>query len=165
MTTLSLRSRITSSSYSFQPMTDSSIIISWIKESSIPRAERCSNSSMLKATPPPVPPRVKLGRITAGRPISPTTSRASSKLCPNPLRGTSRPIRRIASLKSSRSSALRIASWLAPIISTPNFSSTPISATWMAVFSPVCPPRVGSRACGFSRSIIFATISGVTGSM
>ena len=32
---------------------------------------------MLKATPPPVPPRVKLGRMTAGKPISFTTSRAS----------------------------------------------------------------------------------------
>ena len=34
-----------------------------------------------------------------------------------------------------------------------------------AVLSAVCPPMVGSRASGRSRSMILATISGVIGSM
>ena len=36
---------------------------------------------------------------------------------------------------------------LAPIISTPNFSSTPILFSDSAQFSAVCPPMVGSSAC------------------
>ncbi len=47
MTTLSLRSRITSSSYSFQPITDSSMRISSIMEASRPAAAMRSNSSAL----------------------------------------------------------------------------------------------------------------------
>ena len=34
----------------------------------------------------------------------------------------------------------------------------------IAVFSAVCPPMVGSSASGFSRMMIFSTISGVIGS-
>ena len=51
----------------------------------------------------------------------------------------------IAFLNSSRSSALSIASRFAPIISTPNFSSTPSRARSSAVLSAVWPPMVGSR--------------------
>ena len=54
---------------------------------------------------------------------------------------------------------------VAPIISTPNFSSVPLSQTAAAVFRPVCPPSVGSRASGRSSSMIFATASGVIGSI
>ena len=57
----------------------------------------------------------------------------------------------MAALNWSRSSALAITSALAPIISTPYFSSTPCRARSMARFSPVWPPRVGSRASGRSR--------------
>jgi hypothetical protein len=47
MTTLSLRSRITSSSNSFQPMTDSSTRISLTGEASIPETAMRRNSSRL----------------------------------------------------------------------------------------------------------------------
>ena len=47
MTTLSRRSRITSSSNSFQPMTDSSMRISVTGEASRPAAAICRNSSRL----------------------------------------------------------------------------------------------------------------------
>ena len=46
-TKLSARSRITSSSYSFQPMTDSSSRTSWTGLRSIPRPAISRNSSML----------------------------------------------------------------------------------------------------------------------
>jgi hypothetical protein len=72
-------------------------------------------------------------------------------------RGFSSPIRSIASRNSLRSSAISMASRLAPIISTPYFSSTPISSSASAVLSPVCPPMVGSSASGRSFSMILAT--------
>ena len=53
----------------------------------------------------------------------------------------------------------------APISSTPYFSSTPFSASFIATLSAVCPPIVGSSASGRSRAMIFSTHSGVTGSM
>jgi hypothetical protein len=58
MTTLSLRSRMTSSSNSFQPATDFSMSTWCTSESSSPRATMRSNSSWFQAMPPPVPPRV-----------------------------------------------------------------------------------------------------------
>ena len=48
---------------------------------------------------------------------------------------------------------------------TPWRASTPRSASFMATFSAVCPPIVGSSASGFSRSMTSSTNSGVTGSM
>ena len=54
---------------------------------------------------------------------------------------------------------------LAPIISTLNLSRTPISSSAREVFNPVCPPIVGRSASGRSISIIFATVSGVIGSI
>ena len=53
----------------------------------------------------------------------------------------------------------------APISSTPNRSSVPSRASAMATLSAVWPPMVGSSASGRSRSMILATIAGVTGSM
>jgi len=47
MMQLSLRSRTTSSSYSFQPMSDSSISSSLVGDSSSPREQISSNSSRL----------------------------------------------------------------------------------------------------------------------
>ena len=79
--------------------------------------------------------------------------------------GFSRPMRSIASRNSLRSSAISMASRLAPISSTLNFSSTPWSSSASAVFSPVCPPMVGSSASGRSFSMILATTSGVIGSI
>ena len=57
-TTLSAPSRITSSSYSFQPTTDSSTSTWWIGERSRPRATTSRNSSAFQAIPPPAPPSV-----------------------------------------------------------------------------------------------------------
>ncbi len=67
----------------------------------------------------PVPPRVKLGRTTQGRPICGSTRRAASRFVTVSPRQHSRPIRSMAALNWSRSSALAITSALAPIISTP----------------------------------------------
>ena len=80
-------------------------------------------------------------------------------------RGLSSPMRSMASRNSLRSSAMSMASALAPIISTPYFSRTPARSSASAVFSAVCPPIVGSSASGRSASMILATISGVIGSM
>src|SRR5262249_45252228 len=63
-----------------------------------------------------------------------------------------------------RSSALSMTSARAPIIWTPKRSSTPRRTRSMAVFRPVWPPRVGSRASGRSRSVILATTSAGGGS-
>ncbi len=81
------------------------------------------------------------------------------------LSGLSMPISAMASRNFSRSSARSITSALAPMSSTPYFSSTPLAASFIAVFSAVCPPMVGSSASGRSRAMIFSTISGVIGSI
>ena len=110
---------------------------------------------------------VKAGRTIAGRVISPdasplsTSSRVSTVI--------DQGIRRFASFivwrKSSRSSARRIDSALAPISSTPNSSSVPSSASVIARFSAVWPPSVGSSASGRSFSMILRTGPGSSGSM
>ncbi len=164
-TTLSRRSRITSSSYSFQPAIDSSTSTSPIMLASMPRPASSSSPRASCATPPPEPPRVKEGRMMTGKPRSAAAARASSRLWARPLRGTSRPIACIAALNSLRSSALRIASRSAPMRRTPWRSSTPRSASWMARLRPVWPPRVGRSASGFSRAMIFSSIATVIGSM
>ena len=94
-----------------------------------------------------------------------SASRASAMLCAMALRGLSRPISSMASRNLSRSSARSITSALAPISSTPCRASAPLAWSRMAVFSAVCPPMVGSSASGFSRMMIFSTMSGVIGSM
>ena len=70
MTTLSARSRITSSSNSFQPITDSSTRtwpagLCWS-----PHLTAASSSSGLYAMDPPVPPSVNDGRMMSGKPSS-----------------------------------------------------------------------------------------------
>src|SRR5690606_32696396 len=67
---LSFLSRTTSVSYSFQPISDSSISSSLVGDNSIPRVQISTNSSLLYATPPPVPPIVNDGRIMQGNPTS-----------------------------------------------------------------------------------------------
>ena len=137
ITTLSSMSRITSISNSFQPMMDSSISTSVTGDWSSPLRTSRSNSSRLKAMAEPLPPSVKLGRTTQGRPTRVRASRAASTVRTTSPRQTARPIRSIASLNCSRSSALAITAALAPIISTPNFSSTPWWCSSMARFNPV----------------------------
>ena len=115
--------------------------------------------------PPPVPPRVNDGRMMAGKPVNSAIASASSHVWAMRPCGTASPIRAIASANSARSSATLIARSLAPISSTPYFSSTPLSASASAALSAVCPPMVGSTASGRSRSITSSRNSGVTGSM
>src|SRR5881628_3191515 len=108
MMQLSLRSRTTSISNSFQPSTDSSISSSRVGEASSPRSQIATNSSRLYAIPPPVPPSVNDGLITTGKPMPACTCSASSIEWASEERGESRPIFLIASLNFSRSSALAI---------------------------------------------------------
>ena len=115
MMQLSALSLTTSISYSFQPSNDSSISSSLVGEASKPLLQMTSNSSALYAIPPPVPPKVKLGRITTGKPTVFCTAQASSKLCAMPDLAEPKPILVIASLNFSRSSALSIACGVAPI--------------------------------------------------
>ncbi len=115
---LSFRSRISSSSYSFQPTTDSSTNTSFMGLASIPRVQTSSSSVMLLAMPPPLPPRVPEGLIISGKPIASAIRRASRRFEAKPLRGTSSPAATIASLNSSRSSAFLMALRVAPMSST-----------------------------------------------
>ena len=79
-------------------------------------------------------------------------------------RGVASPIRFMARMKRSRSSALSMASWLAPMSSTPNDSTTPSRTRSRAQLSAVCPPIVGNSASGRSASMILATVRHSTGS-
>jgi hypothetical protein len=63
--------------------------------------------------------------MTQGRPISASTRRASSIECATPERAQASPQLAIALRKRSRSSALRMTSARAPIISIPRRSRTP----------------------------------------
>ncbi len=111
-TTLSLRSRITSSSNSPQPATDSSSRIWVIGLSRRPRITISSICSGVVANPPPWPPRVKAGRITTGSESGPPSiaARASAGECAITLRGTRSPIRSMVAANASRSSAQWMAS-------------------------------------------------------
>ena len=68
---------------------------------------------------------MKLGRIITGQPMRDATSTASSTLRANPDSGTASPMSAMADLKSSRSSAVAMASGRAPMTSTPKRSVTP----------------------------------------
>ncbi len=162
--TLSAWSRITSSSNSFQPSTDSSISTSCAGDSASPCRTMARNSSGVRAAPPPEPPSVNDGRMTSGSPISRQIRSASSTVRARSERGTSAPISSIACLKSSRSSATRTASRLAPMSCTDHLSRIPASASASERFRPVCPPTVGRSASGRSRSMILSRNAGVSGS-
>ncbi len=165
ITTLSFLSRITSSSYSFHPATDFSTRTCETGENSNPLVTISINSSLLKATPPPIPPSVKLGLTTSGNLSLLLISRASLALWAYPLGGTLRLIFFMALLNFSLSSALFITSTLAPINSTPYFSRIFSFASATAIFSPVWPPSVGSIASGLSFLTILPTYSVVKGSI
>ena len=82
-----------------------------------------------------------------------------------PLRADSRPMRVMASLNFRRSSALSMASGVAPISSHLYLCSTPLRHKSSAQLSAVCPPIVGRMASGRSLSMIFSTVCQVIGSM
>ncbi len=110
ITTLSLPSRITSSSNSPQPITDSSTSTWPIGDAARPSATTWRYSVSLRAMPPPAPPIVKPGRTIAGRPTSGSARSASRIDLTAALRGTRRPARSIVARNRSRSSARRMAS-------------------------------------------------------
>ena len=110
ITTLSAWSRITSSSNSPQPSTDSSISTWPIGEAAIPRAQISAYSSGVRAIPPPRPPSVKAGRMIAGRPIRSCAASASGTVVAIAEPGTRSLALAIVSRKRSRSSARSIAS-------------------------------------------------------
>ena len=114
--------------------------------------------------PPPEPPIVNDGRKIAGNPISAVTARASATDVTSRERGQSRPMRAIACLNSSRSSAISIDVTVAPSSSTPCFSSKPALLAAIARFKPVWPPSVGKIALGFSRASTLSSTSTVSGS-
>ena len=115
--------------------------------------------------PPPLPPMVKDGLMMQGNPTFSSASYACSMSCAMPCTGVAKPMERIARSNSSRSSALSMASTLAPISSTPYFFKTPWRFRSSAQLRAVCPPMVGRIASGFSLAIIFSTMDQVTGSM
>ena len=84
--------------------------------------------------------------MIAGRPISSSARSASGRFLVWIERGVSSPILVMASRKRRRSSALSMASAVAPIISTSNLSSVPCRRSDSAQFSAVWPPMVGSSA-------------------
>ena len=164
-TQLSARSRMTSSSYSFQPAIDRSMRISLMGLAARPLAARRSNSARVVAMPVPLPPRMKAGRMTTGRPMSSMIAIASSIVWAVADGGTLRPMPCMASLNRWRSSAVVMASALAPISSgVPGTPTALRSTSSMARLSAVCPPSVGSTASGRSRSMIFARWSASRGS-
>ena len=165
--TLSTRSRMTSSSNSPQPLTDSSTSTCEIGEAATPRATTASSSSAVAAKPPPCPPSVKAGRITSGSRTAPSarSCRASSTVCAIAERAQRRPTLAMQAAKRSRSSAVAMASTEAPISSIPSSSSTPAPSRLMAMLSAVWPPSVGSRASGRSRRSTLDTPSRSSGSM
>jgi hypothetical protein len=163
-TTLSCLSRISSSSYSFQPRTLSSISTSCTGDSVSPAPAIRSRSSAVCAMPEPRPPIVNDGRITTGRPSSPTAAWTSSMDPQTAERGVSAPALATISLNFCRSSPRWIASMSAPISSTLYFSRMPISCSATAALSAVWPPRVGRIASGLSLAITSSRNSGVIGS-
>ena len=78
-----------------------------------------TNWSRSFAIPVPSPPMMKLGRIMIGKPILVAVAIACSSVRAKPASGVLSPISPIASRNFSRSSAVAIASGLAPITSTP----------------------------------------------
>ena len=115
ITQLSAVSRITSNSYSFQPMIDSSINTLFTGLAIKPEFTISLNSSIECAIPPPEPPKVKDGLMIVGNPTVSMSVRASSKELTKPPLGMSRPHLIMAARNNSLSSAILIASTLEPI--------------------------------------------------
>ena len=156
-TTLSCLSRISSSSYSFQPEdrlleqhlggraglqpaagdpVQLGLVVGDAGAAAAHRERRAHDDRVAERRRPRRAPRPSCGRRRCARDSAADRPRRSS-------------------LNSCRSSPRWIASTSAPISSTPYCSSTPLSCSAIAAFSAVCPPRVGSSASGRSFSMIF----------
>ena len=103
-TQLPATSRMTSSSYSFHPAIDFSTRISPMGDASMPSAARRRKSMSLSEMPVPAPPRMKLGRMMMGQPMSWAMSSASSTECAKPDWGTARPMSACTGTISTRPS-------------------------------------------------------------
>ncbi len=157
-------SRITSYSISLQPTSERSTSTWPIGEAARPEATVSVYCASLSQIPPPVPPRVKAGRTTRGSPSCSRNARPSAGEETVAEAGTGSPISTSSRLKSSRSSAARMARSGVPRSRTRLRSSTPASSRAMARLSPVWPPRVASRPSGRSRSMIRSSTGTVSGS-
>ena len=157
-------SRITSYSSSRQPSSERSTSTWPMGEAASPAATVSVYCASLSQTPPPVPPRVKAGRTTRGSPSRSRAARASTAEDTVADSGTGSPMPTSSCLKSSRSSAARMASSGVPRTRTEWRSSTPASARAMARLRPVWPPRVASRPSGRSSSMIRSSTGTVSGS-
>ena len=153
--TLSARSRITSSSNSFQPSTDSSTQHLRDRAQAPGRRRRCVAARRGRGRcRRRVPPSVKDGRTTSGRPSSSAAVAASARSCTMTLRGTRRPI---SSIACGRASGPRRGGW--PRASRrsarpPSGRARPPPSSSTARFSAVWPPSVGSSASGRSTSMM-----------
>jgi hypothetical protein len=145
-TQLSLTSRMTSSSNSFHPAIDFSTRISPIGDGRCPRR-------------PGAEALVSCGDARAGAAEDetradhdgPADSGRSQRLVDrvaNPDSGTARPMSAMAALKSSRSSAVSMASGRAPMTSTPKRSVTPRRTSSIVRLSAVWPPERGQQRVG-----------------
>ena len=129
ITTLSSASRITSISYSFQPMIDSSISTCVDGRQVEPAADQLVELVAVVGDRRAAAAQREAGPHHARQADLVAATRGLRRRCgPSRPRQTSRPIFSIACLNRSRLSALSITSALAPIISTPYFSSTPCRA-------------------------------------
>ena len=115
--------------------------------------------------PPPVPPRVNAGLIITGYPISLAKSIAPCRVLTISDSGTGSFNSLINSRNRSRSSALLIAESFVPKTSTLHSAKIPDFCNSIAIFSPVCPPKVGNNASGLSFLIIWLTNSKEMGSI
>ena len=146
MMTFPKLSRKSSNSYSCQPMMDCSTNTSWVGEACKPLFKAASKSFGSCTNPPPVPPKVKDGRITNGKPVSCAISFPSrNERAVRPLQ-TPTPISIIFNRNFSRSSVVSIAAISTPMIRTPYFSQIPAASQSMAKFKAVWPPIVGNTA-------------------
>ena len=102
--------------------------------------------------------------MITGSPMRSMTSMASSRVWAVAEGGTGRPMSIMAWRNWARSSAVAMASWLAPITSTPYLSTTPVSISSMARLRAVWPPRVGSSTSGCSRWMMLVSTSALRGS-
>ena len=128
-----------------------------------PLSSAASKSSFPCTNPPPVPPRVKEGRITNGKPMACANSFPSKKLFATRLGATAMPIFTISWRNFSRSSAVSIAAISTPINRTPYFFQIPTSSASIQRFSAVCPPMVGKTASMVFSISIFSILSTVNG--
>ena len=112
-----------------------------------------------------MPPRVKLGLITKGSPNFSFTINALDISSTTSLSGHFKPISLIAFLNFCLSSANSIDAGFAPIIITLCLFRIPALLSSIDKLSAVCPPIVGSKASGFSNSIICSMKSLVNGSI